>query len=337
MKQTLLLVIVVTGLALGASVYVHPDGSDGVLRMLGIDRAPESAAATGALPDRIVDRAAAAEKQVRNGDESYDSGDFNSAWTAYMIASTAAQTEAQRQRALAGQARAVLAWALTVNPPPANYQGRSGRDRMTELLARARSERSEDVWLQVALFASAAGLKSDLRDAVSSALDLAVGGGPVEMKLREALTVAGPKERSLLAAMKMRGLGEGLVVSGGTASVDLTDLRHTAEDDEPSGIGGVGSAPRVSAPFGDFTSEMRTKLQAAAQAEYEGLEHFRLSGPDGTDRSMHRHAAHRLLKSVRDVYNEALEMDPDAREVERRLQTIMRALGQLNKELVAGE
>lgn len=338
MKQTIVLALLVVGLALGASVYVHPDGADGVLRMLGIERRSEPQAASGTrTPDRLVDRTAAADKQIRNGDVSYDQGDFDQAYTAYMIAMTSAQTEAQRLRAETGQQRAVLAWALTHDPPPADYADRTARDRLTELTARARARGTEDAWLEVALFAAGAALKSDLRDAVSSALDLAAGGGAVEMRLRAALAAAGPKERSLLAAMKARGLGAGLEAGATTALTGAGALRHPTDDDEPSGIGGVGSAPRVRVPFGAFTAEMREKLKGAAQAEADGLEHFRLAGPEGTDRGMHRREAHRLLKEARDVFNEALEMDPDAREVERRLQTIMRALGQLNKERVAGE
>ncbi len=337
MKQTGLLVVVTVALALGAAVYVHPDGADGVLRMLGLERIAAHETATTTSPGRAVDRAAAAEKQIRNGDESYDRGDFDAAWTAYGTAGVAAQTDVQRERAESGGRRAVLAWALTTAPPAADHAGRTARDRLIELETRARSAGTESAWLDVALFAAAAGLESDLRDAVTSALDLAVGGGPVEMRLRAALPLAGPKERSLRAAMIARGLGAGLPAPSTPTSLGDGTLRQPPADDEPSGIGGVGRAPRVRVPFGAFTPQMREKLRAAAEAEVSGLEHFRLAGPDGTERGRHRHEARLLLKQARDTYNEALEMDPDAREVERRLQKIMRALGQLNKESVAGE
>lgn len=336
MKQTLLLVVVTIALAVGVSVYVHPDGVQGVLGMLGLDGLVEERPAAPPATERVVDRTAAAEKQLVNGDASYDAGEFDQAWTAYGIAFGAAQTDAQTRRAATGMERAVLGWALTHDPPPADYAGRTARDRFIELSSRARTERTEDAWLAVAQFAAAADLRTELRGTVSSALDLAVGGGPVEAVLRRSLRDAGPKERSLLTAMKARGLGAGLTVSGG-ASMDVADLHHPASDDEPSGIGGVGTAPRVRVPFGAFDAEMRERLREAAEAEAEGLEHFRLSGPDGTDRPAHRREALRLLKQARDVYNDALEMDPDSRDVERRMQTIMRALGQLNKETVAGD
>ena len=94
---------------------------------------------------------------------------------------------------------------------------------------------------------------------------------------------------------------------------------------------------RIPVPFGAFDAAMRKRLERAVEAERQGLEHFAQAGPDGQDRERHRSEALKLLREARDAYNDALEMDPDSRAAEARMRQVMRALGQLNKEVVSGE
>ncbi len=342
LRQSVLLGLVVTGVAFGASVYVHPQGLHGVLELIGLEGLAPAAgpadAGDGESGTGAAARLSNAELvagQMTQADLAYDRGDFTIAVTFYMLATNAAPGAATRARAAKGLHRALLAWALTDAPPPADFAGRSAHARLAELREQARSQGTEEAWLELALFAKAAGLDVEAPGAVGAALDLAVVGGPVERRILNVVPRAAQRQKPLREALSLRGLGAG--ASGGTGS-GATGLRHPTEtDDGPSGIGGTGQAPRISVPFGAFSPAVRQRLKRAVVAEREGLEHFRLAGPEGTDRSTHRSAALRLLREARDIYSEALEEDEDSSAAQARLQQVMRALGQLNKEVVSGD
>ncbi len=334
MKQLLLLLVVALAVAFAVAVGVHPDGLVGVERLVGLGP-PDSEASSaksplpGAWPTTPAERA---ENELTKAEAAYDRGEFRDALTFFGVAGVAATDETQRRRASVGAERAVLAWALVDGAGVPDLRGASARERLAELLEKARVAGTEDAWLDVVLLAQGAGLKSELPAAVAAAYDVAVHGGPVERRAANFVGLAGPHAKALRAALAARGLD----VPADFEPTFTEPLRHPgSHDDGPSGIGGVGAAaplkvPRV--PRGAFDDAMRRRLEQAVIDERDGLEHFRLAGPDGTDRPLHRREAYRLLKKARDVYNDALEMDPRSSDCEARMQETMRALALASKE-----
>jgi hypothetical protein len=327
LRETLLLTVIVLLAGLGGAVFMHPRGADGVRDMLGFGATAEAATASSDASDPIISKRQRMATQLQWGDQAYDSGDFSGALTFYSIASIA-QDASQRSAAQRGIQRSVLAWGIVEDCPTPDYGGRTSDERFGELLGRAETERAEQAWLNVVLFAKGAGMAKKLPGVVDTLFEVCQTGGPVEERLQSVLRTGTSNFKMLAAAMSAIGLDHG--ATGGTV---IAGLQHEDDgDNEPSGIGFTNDAPvTYRIPFGNFPKAFRAKLEDAAKAEYEGIRHAEAAGPDGTDRTMHRREALRLLRIARDVYNEALEIDPDAVDVQKHLKEVTLVFSQVRK------
>jgi hypothetical protein len=329
LRQTLLLIVITLLAGLGAAVFMHPRGADGVRDLLGIGKIWEAQSpATGGASDPVINKAQTTANQLRYGDEAYDAGNFDGALTFYSIA-IISDDATQRSAAQRGLARAVLAWAVVQDAPAPNFGGRTGDERYAELLGRASTEQTEQAWLDTVLFAAGAKRVADLPGAVDTLFEVVRTAGPVETRLQNVLRNGTRNAKNLTTAMTAIGLDHG--GSGGM----LAGLEH--EDDASAGgaRSGIGftnkTAPSYRIPFGEFPNSFRPKLEEAAKAEFEGLQHAEDAGPDGDDRPAHRREALRLLRIARDIYNEALEIDPESSDVQRHLKQVNIAYSRVRK------
>jgi len=320
LRQTVLLIVIVLLAGLGAAVFMHPEGAVGVRRMLGLDGDGVTTATASSGPaDPVITARQRTAKQLRWGDEAYDAGNFSGALTFYSIGAAAADDANQRAAASRGIQRSVLAWGIIADGVTPDYGGRTADERFGELMGRARTEQTEQAWLDLALFASGAGMSAKLQEVIDTLYEVARTGGPVEQRLQHVLRTGTTNFKTLAAAMSAIGLDH-----GATSSSLIAGLEHADDgDNERSGIGFTNDSPvTYRIPFGSFPKEFRARLEEGAQAAAEGIRHAEAAGPDGTDRAKHRREALRLLKFARDVYNEALELDPDSVDVQKHLKEV---------------
>ncbi len=339
LRQTLLLVVIVLLSGLGAAVFMHPQGADGVRNMLGLDTAEASQTASSGVAQSPIPKHRRTATQLQNGDEAYDAGNFSGAQTFYAIAGITDDLS-QRDAARRGAQRSVLAEALIDDTPAPDLGGQSEDERLAEVRRRAELEQTEAAWLELVLLASGTGRAAELPPLVDTLLDIASTGGPVEKRLQAVLRNRVRNSKQLAAAMSAIGLDHGGMT--GHLVADLgNDLSDEFGDDlgddsaRPRGASGIGSSNRNAArhhvAFGDFPRSFRGKLEEASMAEFEGLKHADAAGPDGTERPMHRREAKRLLTIARDIYNEALEIDPDSVDVQKHVKMVVLALSQVRK------
>lgn len=321
----ILVVIGLGAVAFGAAAFMHPEGMGGFLKDLGVtgrERPTTTTQRTDSTPTTSAPDPVAERKRyddlMRQGHGAYDKARFGPASTNYLLATAAAPDSSARKAAERGLHRALLARYL-VEDARDTVEG-DARAAYRELATAAEDSPTEARWMRAARMAASYGFAPETVHAVEQALMAARRGGVVSTRLTAALTTAGSMREHLLTALRGRGLYGSLATGAGTS-----------EDDEPSGIGGVGNA-RL--PFGSFDAEMRKQLKHAVQLQEAGEFEFELAAPDKDHRERHRRLALGSLQEARDIYSAALDMDPQSKDVEERLGQVTRMIAALRKDSI---
>jgi hypothetical protein len=86
-------------------------------------------------------------------------------------------------------------------------------------------------------------------------------------------------------------------------------------------------------PYGAFTAETRRLLAEAVKLEAKGIDEYALCAPDKPDRAKHAKEAVKALRAAQEVFSLAMDEDPKAAGLERRLKEITRMISDLKKSL----
>ncbi len=337
------LVVLVVGVVAGTVAFLHPQGLKGALGGKGPGAASgaphplavQSAPSSAQRPSPATSGNASTE--LAHAEKAYDAGDFGLAATHYMVASAVAANAPDRERADRGLRKSVLGDALVSEarvPDLPKDADAEYRRRVAEAEARP----TEEAFFELLRFAAAARLRTRLPYLAEQSIDLCHPGGPVERQLRAALSKGGQRRSVLRAAIVAMGMD---VSDIPVAPGPVDDVMATAElaprtsPPSPNGIG--GTRRRDAIPHGQFSAAMRAKLQRAIELQRKGAEEYEKSGPDGQDRKAHRKLAHESLREARDIYQEAMDEDPNAMGLESRLTTVMSLLAQVNKDRTIDE
>ena len=264
---------------------------------------------------------------VAKGHEAYDKARFASASTNYLLATAAAPTPNDEEVAERSLHRALLARFL-VEDAQKTVEG-DPRAEYDRLAREAQTSPTEARWMAAAQVAATYGFRSETVHATEQALSGARRGGDVGRRLMAALTTAGSMKKHLDAAIRGAGLFGSSETSPTASGIGSTE---SMDDDEASGIGSVGNR---GIPFGSFDEDMRRQLKRAVELQEVGEYEYDLAGPDQEHRGRHRRIALGNLQEARDIYSNALDMDPDSKDVQRRMRQVMQMIAGLRKDSTA--
>lgn len=320
----IVLVLVATvGVSAGAVHAFFPGGLPAVYERFA---ARESAAKPAPPPAPAAPPAegqALGETELRDAERAYDAGDFARSVELF-VAARADSGPALRDRITRGLQKAILAWALTSNVEPPSPLPDDPDGEVARRQAAADAAPGEQAWFDVTMYAAGCGSSRKLPYLAQQALACAVGGGPVEQRLKLVLARGGPRANILRDAMSEMGL--------------LEPVDPVAAAERPKTAGTKPAAKTsIATPGGAFKPATKTKLAKAVELERKGTAEYELSGPDNAQRKQHRKAAVELLKQARDIYQEAQEEDPDSPDLGSRLRTVMEMISHLHKEMSLGE
>lgn len=267
-------------------------------------------------------------------DRDFDRGDFDGAVANYTTSKALAGSADERSRAIRGLERSLLAWALVRGSPRVNGKPADLDAEYQRRLAAAESAPSEQAWVDLARWASGAGLRERLPHVVGQALELAQPGGALAAAALKTLPDAGSRRDALAGALASLGVASAPVAGGPVAS-------GPSVPDPTSGIGGatsrteksgIGGAAERGIPFGAFTSATREKLREAVRLHREGKQSYEGAAPDNPHRVQNRDEAIAKLKAARDIYQAAQLEDENCKDLEERLKETMQMLAQLRKD-----
>jgi hypothetical protein len=317
-------VAVVTVAVAAGTVHVSfPGGLPAVIERLA---APAPASKPAPAPPASTPPAegpALGETELRDAERAYDAGDFARSVELF-VAARADAGPVHRERIARGLHKAVLAWALTSNVEPPSPLPDDPDGEVALRQAAADAAPSEQAWFEVTMYAAGCGSARTLPLLAQQAIACAVGGGPVEQRLKSVLARGGPRSNLLRDAMTEMGL--------------LEPVDPVAAAERPKSAGTKPAArTTIRPPGGTFKASTKAKLAQAVELERKGTAEFELSGPDNAQRKQHRKAAVDLLKQARDIYQEAQDEDPDSPDLGSRLRTVMEMISHLHKEMSLGE
>jgi hypothetical protein len=307
-------------IAAGVVHLFHPGGLPPLLAKLA-DQIPRTKrlAPPATVPEPTT-HSPDGEEELHAAEKAYDAGDFAEA-TDLFIAAHAHTTSALRDRALRGLDKAVLAWALTRGAKATASPEPDVDAQLAEQVKAAELQPGEKAWYDALVFAAESGLRPRTKYLAQQAIGCATRGGPVEIRLRAVLPKAGSRAEALQAAMLRHGFLDRI----DPRAAEIAALAKQAAD-EAKGV-----------PVGKFSTEMRAKLLRAVELEKTAEEEYALSGPDVSNRAVHRKAALVALREARDIYQAAEEEDPKSRQVGERLRNVMEMLSHINKERMVGD
>lgn len=324
---TVLVVVGIAGVAFGTAGYMHPDGMNGFLADLGLAgrKTTLEPTADSSTPTVEVGKSRKRfDELVAKGHAAYDKARFASASTNYLLATAAAPTPNDEEVAQRSLHRALLARFL-VEDSQTTVDG-DPRAEYDRLAREAQSSPTEARWMAAAQVAATYGFRSETVHATEQALSGARRGGDVGRRLMAALSTAGSMQKHLEAAIRGAGLfgsSESSPTASGIGGAETVD-----PDDEASGIGSVGNR---GIPFGSFDEDMRRQLARAVELQKVGEYEYDLAGPEQEHRGRHRRIALGNLQEARDIYSNALDMDPDSKDVQRRMRKVMQMIAGLRK------
>jgi hypothetical protein len=265
--------------------------------------------------------------ELRLAESAYDDGDFGTAAQAFTMSRADATDAETRERADRGLQKAILAWGLVMDIRPLDAVPEGADAELARRQTAAEANPNEGAWLEAARFAAENGLRRKLPFLTRSAIDAAIAGGPVEARLKRALTMAGSRTAALTFALRSQGLLDPVDPVGGPPR----PAPAAAATPKPSAL------QMLSVPAGVFRPETREKLAKAIELEKKGTLEYEQSGPDNPKRKEHRKAAMDALKAARDIYEAAQDEDQNSPSLDRRMHDVMEMLSHLRKETNLGE
>jgi hypothetical protein len=323
-----LLAVATLGVAGGTVHLFLPGGLPAAIEKAFASRAAKPTPA----PQPAAERPAppSGESELKTAERAFDAGDFARAVDAFLAARADADPD-YRERAERGLRKAILAWALTVNPSPLDAKPEDPDAEIARRQKQAESMPSEQAWYDVTMYAAACGASRKLPFLAQQAISSALRDGPVEVRLKKVLERAGSRTTMLKDAMTTEGF----------LDREPVDPVASAAAPRPDGVDRAKppAAPKIpiAIPIGKFTPATYAKLEQAIDAEKKGAIEYDLCGPDNPKRKEHRKAAVDYLKQARDIYQAAQEEDPDSPSLGRRLQQVMEMISHLHKEMNLGE
>jgi len=306
----------------------------------GLPAAVEKALASSASKERSTPSApartdesstpAAGGNELIAAERAFDAGEFSKAVDGFLAARADADAD-YRARAESGLKKAMLAWALTVNPAPPKELPADVDAEIARRQKEVEATPSEQAWYDLTMFAAGVGAKYKLKTFTRQAIDAALRDGPVETRLRKVLERSGPRAALLKEAM----------LAGGFLDAEPVDPVAAATKPRPEQ--GKKPAPftpgkaSITTPVGRFKPETKAKLDQAVDLEKKGALEYDLSGPDNAQRKQHRKAALDYLKEARDIYQAAEDEDENSPSLNARLREVMEMISHLNKESSLGD
>ena len=318
--KILLLALVTIAVVLA---MVHAFFPGGLPRLIDRFSAPNTAPAAQPAPAPTVTvPSPTGATELRQAETAYDAGDFGRAVDFYAVARADADPDV-RSRATRGLQKAILAWALTLDVPlPTPLPDDPDAD-VALRQAKADKSPSEKAWYDLTIYAAGCGSARKLPFLTRQAIDWAQPGGPVEKRLTSVLATSGSRAGMLRAAMQAQGF--------------LGPVDPVAAAEKPHPAARSPARTKLVPPSGSFTPATKSKLSDAVEFETEGAREYDLSGPDNADRKLHRKASLRLLIQARDIYEIALEEDPNSVALDRRMHDVMEMISHLRKEMNLGD